>query len=68
MLLSKAIGGAATEPSYFWNIFEVRSSILIWHPTHYIHSEASILTSTTPTIAMCVTKPFFFVRDIDTPF
>lgn len=25
MLLSKAVGGAPTEPAWFWEIFEVRS-------------------------------------------
>jgi hypothetical protein len=27
MLLHKSIGGGATEPTYFWNIFEVKDTV-----------------------------------------
>ncbi|KAJ7125015.1 C-type lectin protein [Mycena epipterygia] len=51
MLLSKAIGGAPTEPSYFWNIFEVRIDPHVDDPDHcHNHSDVPECDEDWPTL------------------
>ncbi|KAJ7128981.1 DUF323 domain-containing protein [Mycena crocata] len=51
MLLSKAIGGAATEPSYFWNIFERGIDPHVDDPDHcHNHSDVPKSDEDWPTL------------------
>ncbi|KAJ6558463.1 C-type lectin protein [Mycena vulgaris] len=51
MLLSKAIGGAPTEPSYFWNIFERGIDPHVDDPDHcHNHSEVPECDEDWPTL------------------
>ncbi|KAJ6593603.1 C-type lectin protein [Mycena capillaripes] len=51
MLLSKAIGGAATQPSYFWNIFERGIDPHVDDPDHcHNHSEVPECDEDWPTL------------------